>query len=119
MNKEFVESMKSSLISERDEILYLSKNGSDIDSEGDETDEIQASMISSLSKTIGTRYLKKLKDIEIALTKIHNNEFGICVDCEEEIGQARIKCNPCFETCISCAEAREIEEQKLKKILQK
>ena len=118
MDKEFLDIMKEVLITERDEILYLAKNGSDIDSDGDEIDEIQASMISSISTSVGKRYLKKLKDIEAALTKIHNNEFGVCVDCDEDIGKARMKCNPCFELCISCAEAREIEEAKLKRISQ-
>ncbi len=44
----------------------------------------------------------KLKDIEIALEKIKNGEYGICANCKKEINPERLKAKPESKFCLDC-----------------
>lgn len=45
----------------------------------------------------------KLKNLEVALTKVHDPDFGICVRCKEPIPLGRILLVPHALTCVNCA----------------
>jgi DnaK suppressor protein len=49
-----------------------------------------------------------LKAIERALAQIVADEFGICVDCDEDIALARLRFDPTAVRCIKCASRREM-----------
>jgi DnaK suppressor protein len=108
MNKTKLKKIKSALISEKDRIIktYYHKSN-DIDNDGDEVDEIQANLINYINSNLSSRDAYKVKQINIALQKIEDNTFGICEDCENEIPEKRLMINPCFPTCVECAEDRE------------
>ncbi len=44
----------------------------------------------------------KLKQVEAALEKIKQDEYGICEQCEVEIPEARLEIMPYAEFCIQC-----------------
>ena len=44
----------------------------------------------------------KLKQVESALEKIENGEYGICDQCEKKIPEARLKIIPYTEFCTQC-----------------
>jgi DnaK suppressor protein len=44
----------------------------------------------------------KLKQVETALDKIIQNEYGICEQCKTEIPEARLEIMPYAEFCIQC-----------------
>ena len=44
----------------------------------------------------------KLKQVETALEKIENEEYGNCTECEIEIPSARLKIMPYAEFCTQC-----------------
>ncbi len=44
----------------------------------------------------------KLKQVETALEKIKQGEYGICEQCEVEIPEARLEIMPYAEFCIQC-----------------
>jgi DnaK suppressor protein len=111
MKKKFLEMIKENLLAEKTS-LKTKHYHDDIDMDGDETDEIQAKILANVSKQLSTRDNVKLFQIEQALARIDQGEFGSCEECEEEIGEKRLQFNPCFTTCISCAEAREIDKQR-------
>lgn len=48
-----------------------------------------------------------LKAIERALAQIADEEFGLCVDCDEPIAIARLRFDPTATLCIACASKRE------------
>ena len=50
----------------------------------------------------------KLKQVETALEKIKQDEYGTCEQCEAEIPEARLEIMPYAEFCIQCLS--EIEE---------
>ena len=51
-----------------------------------------------------------LQRIEVALKKIDDKTFGVCVQCKKSIAVARLKAIPYVETCLKCQE--EIEEKR-------
>ena len=46
-----------------------------------------------------------------ALDRIEDGSFGVCEDCDEEIGIPRLKARPMTTLCIECKSRREEEER--------
>jgi DnaK suppressor protein len=115
MNKVFIEKMKETLMAQKSAILVKSRQEHDIDSDGDETDEIQANQLIEMHNQLGTRDFIKLAEIDSALKRISESTYGICEDCEEPIPEKRLAVNPYFLTCVSCAEEREFEARQKKR----
>ncbi|MEO1710701.1 MAG: TraR/DksA family transcriptional regulator [Pseudomonadota bacterium] len=46
---------------------------------------------------------RELAQIEAALTRLDDGDFGYCVTCDEPINPKRLGLNPAVPTCISCA----------------
>lgn len=115
-SKTFIKKITEKLIKEKQEITERVRNQADIDTDGDETDEIQANMLMELQKHLNSRDKIKLSQINEALSKIENHSYGVCQDCEENIPEKRLSINPYFTLCISCAEDREIELKQRKRL---
>ena len=47
----------------------------------------------------------RLTRLRNALSRIDSEMFGICIDCEEEIGLERMKIRPESVRCVACANA--------------
>jgi len=45
---------------------------------------------------------RKLKDIDAALERLDNDEYGTCVGCGEEIAPRRMEVRPFSRYCIEC-----------------
>ena len=111
MNQEKLEVLKNSLLAEKDDIILKSKAQNDIvDSQGDDTDAIQAKILLELNKRLAIRSKERMSQIEDALKKIEDKTYGICEDCEKEISERRLEFSPYSVTCAVCAEIREQEE---------
>lgn len=52
-----------------------------------------------------------IKKIKATLTKIEDGTFGICEECEEQIGLARLKARPVTAYCIQCKTKMEAFEK--------
>lgn len=46
---------------------------------------------------------EKLENLEYALTKVDENDFGICVKCRQTIPIGRILVMPQSRTCVNCS----------------
>jgi RNA polymerase-binding transcription factor DksA len=44
----------------------------------------------------------ELRAVETALARLHEPEFGLCVDCDAEIPYARLSANPIATRCVIC-----------------
>ena len=44
----------------------------------------------------------ELADIKQALARMHNDNYGICIDCGAAIGYARLEAYPTAKRCLSC-----------------
>ena len=112
LNKTFIQKMKDSLQAEKKQLLSQACSEHDIDTDGDETDEIQGNMLIEMQNQLSTRNLTRLSQIEDALHRIDKQTYGLCIDCEESIPEKRLSANPYCLTCVTCAEERELEEKR-------
>ena len=59
------------------------------------------------NKTVNENALRKaelkLKNLTIALSKIDDPDFGICIKCRQEIPEGRILLMPQTVVCVNCA----------------
>ena len=47
------------------------------------------------------------RHIEAAIERVRDQSFGVCMHCEQEIGQRRLRAIPWAALCISCQEVLE------------
>lgn len=111
LNKTFLKKTKEKLLIQKDELLGKTARQHDIDTDGDETDEIQGNILIDIQNQLTTRNNTKLLQIEDALKRIEDRSYGVCQDCSESIPEKRLLVNPYFLTCVSCAEEREAEDK--------
>jgi len=77
----------------------------------DEGDHAAMSLETAVDNAILDQQSKELAEIELALGKIHNNLYGICEMCEEEINIERLKVKNFARYCITCREVVENEQK--------
>jgi DnaK suppressor protein len=97
--KEQIEKNINSVSSELNQLSSLELN--------DEGDHASANNNSMVESAIVNQQAKELQEIERALTKIANGEYGICEMCEDDIGFQRLKVKPHAVYCIDCREIAE------------
>ena len=78
----------------------------------DPTDRATMESDRNLTLRIRDRERKLRNKIDEALERIEVGTFGICEDCEEEIGFARLKARPVTTLCINCKSEQEEDEEK-------
>lgn len=104
--------LQEQFVNKRQELLKASDIEKIIlDDGGDETDIIQSKILNDLTERFSKRDIQLIKKIDLALERMKNGTFGLCLDCEEPIGAKRIMALPHTSNCISCAEEKEIEER--------
>src|SRR5712692_1070302 len=62
---------------------------------------------------IRDRERRLLSKIDEALKRLEDGIYGLCEECEEEIGVERLKARPVTTLCIDCKGAQEALEKKL------
>ncbi len=101
--KEILESRKEQILkninSVNSELNQLSNL--ELNDEGDHAAVNNNSMVES---AIVQQQQQELQEIDKALGKIANGEYGICEMCEDEIGFQRLKVKPHAIYCIDCRE---------------
>lgn len=50
---------------------------------------------------------KRHSELKGALRRIHDGTYGVCLECESDIGMKRLNAVPWAQYCISCQEAAE------------
>jgi len=90
-------------------LLHLEEESSD----GREAVELDQSRVGRLSrmdalqsqamnKAIAARRQLSLKRVEAALTRLHEDEFGYCLKCGDEIDNKRLEFDPTTLYCLPC-----------------
>jgi RNA polymerase-binding protein DksA len=74
---------------------------------GDSGDESMANALADFNVAIVDRQVREMRDIEAALRRVRDGEYGVCIDCGTEIGVARLQAYPTAKRCIVCQEKRE------------
>lgn len=100
------------------EINKAVKTGSDVKSgepSGDIYDQASSERDRELGLLLGDREREKLRNIDEALLKIEEGEFGICEECEEEIPLGRLKVVPFARFCVKCKSDLEKQQAQTKR----
>ncbi|MCG8377278.1 MAG: TraR/DksA family transcriptional regulator [Chlorobiales bacterium] len=78
---------------------------------GDDMDLATDEINRDLEATLSMFRRKRINEIEAALKRIEQGEYGICEECGEDIPEARLRLFPAAEFCVGCQE----EHDKLNK----
>jgi DnaK suppressor protein len=87
--------------SDREEIL--------IENAAEEFDRLQQQMNRELAIRNLDRGSKLLKEVQAALARLDGDAFGICLRCDEEIPEKRLKALPWAAYCVPCQEAMDAQ----------
>lgn len=68
----------------------------------DRGDASVADMLADLDIAIVEKEAAELKQIELAIIRLNNNTYGVCVDCGSPIGYPRLRANPTASRCVDC-----------------
>ncbi len=119
--------MKALLLKAKDEILAginkAMKSGTETNTgepTGDIYDQASSERDRELGLLLNDRERDKLRQIDEALLRIADGEYGICEECEEEIPLGRLKVMPFARFCVRCqsdmeklqAQTRRVEEER-------
>ncbi|WOF44758.1 TraR/DksA C4-type zinc finger protein [Sphingopyxis indica] len=64
---------------------------------------IDAMQMQAMALAQQRRRASQRRQVEAALQRIETGEFGYCINCGEEIAEARLRNNPAIATCVTCA----------------
>ena len=82
-----------------------------IERTADALDEVQF----ATSRELSTRNLEResglMREVRAALDRITDGSYGVCLQCEEEISQKRLKAVPWATLCIACQEQSDRNRQ--------
>ncbi len=106
---EKIDEMRDVLLKLKDEALEeigkALRSGSETSNDepsGDIYDQASNERDRELLLLLGDREREKIRNIEEALTRLDEGEYGICEDCEEEIPLGRLKAMPFARLCVKC-----------------
>ncbi|MBN2298707.1 MAG: TraR/DksA family transcriptional regulator [Deltaproteobacteria bacterium] len=104
--KEILVEMKREILQNLDERIK-SNDMSEQREIGDIFDDADLEQSREFNLLLTTRERQKLDQIESALAKIEQGEYGYCEDCEESIPVGRLKVMPFATLCVKCKSERE------------
>ena len=77
----------------------------------DPTDRATMESDRNFELRIRDRERKLIGKIKEALDRIDDGSFGVCEECGEDIGEARLKARPVTTLCINCKTKQERDER--------
>ena len=84
------------------EKAHHNKKSSEVEQMADISDDAARSYGRKLQGDLEEQEWVKLKQVEAALKKVEDGEYGICEQCEQEILETRLEIMPYTEFCIHC-----------------
>jgi DnaK suppressor protein len=76
-------------------------------SSGDSSDEALAVTLGDLSAARLDHEVRQLRELETAMRRMHDDDFGECIECGAAIPVARLVANPAAMRCVVCQEVHE------------
>ena len=113
--------MKEATLAEIKKSLLSGAETTDVEPSGDIYDQASSERDRELGLLLGDREREKLRNIDEALERIKDGEYGVCEECEEEIPLGRLKVLPFARYCVRCkadieklqAQTRRFEEERV------
>ena len=73
----------------------------------DPEEESIADLLADVNLAIIDLHINEIRDIEAALLRIAGGTYGICLDCDGEIGYERLQVYPIAKRCHNCQRLHE------------
>lgn len=73
----------------------------------DAGDDAVADMLVDIETALADRHVVELRDVEAALQRMRENNFGVCVECGADVGYERLTVHPTAKRCIRCQQRHE------------
>lgn len=96
-----LESIRTDLLGDVERSNHSVKEG-DIGQIADISDDAARAYNRQLEGELGEQEWRKLKQVDVAIEKIAEGEYGICSQCENTIPEARLQIVPYAEFCTQC-----------------
>jgi len=118
LRKRDLEKFKLLLAAEKKRILenalHMADSNVTIDTDDvpDIVDLATSDLNLNLNVEIRERERHLMGKIDVALARIEDGSFGVCDECDESIGLARLKARPFTTLCIKCKEEQEELERR-------
>jgi len=117
MDKTFEERMRRALLARRAKIAGNDRDlGADEqalldDDKTDLVDHAQGAAASEVVLNLDDKDRQQLGEIDAALERLAEGQYGVCAECEEEIPRGRLEVLPEARACAACAEgpARQVQ----------
>jgi len=110
MTKTAIKDLKKKLLAER-ELLVDKLKGNDLSVDDAETPDPVDLAVRNYSKNVqlavSENESKQLALIDEALTRIEDDEFGVCQNCEKNVQAKRLAAIPWARYCLECQELLE------------
>ncbi len=118
MTNKQLESIRSTLMKKKEDLLNSSRNAfrqmmENDQKPSDEGDYAVEEVNQYLSCTIQTRDRRCLLDIERAFKRMDEGDYGFCESCGEPISYERLKIQPFCSLCVDCMQDIELEQKRL------
>jgi DnaK suppressor protein len=106
MSKTRMDDVRRALETKRKELLAGSSDRQEIliENAAEEFDRLQQQLNREVAIRNLDRESRLLKEVETALGRAQDGSLGICLRCEEEIPEKRLKAVPWAAYCIGCQE---------------
>jgi len=80
----------------------------------DQTRTGRLSRVDALQRQAIAQHGRRLADatmrrIDAAIRRIDDGRYGLCLECDEQIAEARLDVDPAAELCIRCAQHRDAD----------
>lgn len=82
----------------------------------DEVDGIQANESRELGFATRTMLVERVNRLADALERLTEGEYGVCVECGEQIAPARLRALPEVQTCVRCQDRIERMERRMETV---
>ena len=68
----------------------------------DAGDEAVATLIADMDQALAGRLIVELRNVETAQQRLASGEYGICMDCGDDIEERRLLAYPTAKRCVLC-----------------
>lgn len=88
------------------------RSGIEIEREADPLDQLSSSMQRELSIDALDREATLLRQVVLALTRVSEGTYGVCIHCGEGINSRRLDAIPWATLCLECQQRKESIEHR-------
>ena len=86
---------------DREYVELLGRGGADAG------EEAVRDLLWGLNAALFDRHIRQIRNIELARQRMDEGQYGICVDCGDEITYERLQARPTARRCIYCQQQHE------------